>query len=194
MWNIKRLAAFWGSFLLSQSDLILHHKLLKGQFGLHAIVIHILLTFCFGTLYGLDFWITFKSWHVSSYTVFSRMIRFHIYGTKGSLFATCSSKHSWNKKRLWNGIFKNCFIFVLHSYYSYANEQWVYNLGWWHLWQMKFNRFLHSNEHSQRILWYLTRQLTVPLSCGWLEKKFVDHVHYRPKFLHCPTVQRLKWA
>ena len=27
-----------GAFLLSQSDLILHHKLVKGRFGLHATV------------------------------------------------------------------------------------------------------------------------------------------------------------
>ena len=35
---------------------------------------------------------------------------------------------------------------------------------WWHLWnfvmwQIKFNKFLHSNELPQRIFWYLVRQL-----------------------------------
>ena len=33
-----RLAAFLGSFLLSQGDLIFHHKLVKGRFGLLSIV------------------------------------------------------------------------------------------------------------------------------------------------------------
>ena len=41
---------------------------------------------------------------------------------------------------------------------------WLSTLVWWRLWkiivvQVEFNTFLHLNEHTERICWYLVRQL-----------------------------------
>ena len=47
----------------------------------------------------------------------------------------------------------------------YGTSLYIWLLGWWQLWnflvlKLKFNRFLSPNEHSQRIFWYLARQLS----------------------------------
>ena len=54
------------------------------------------------------------------------------------------------------------------SYLANSSQSW-YTVAWWQLWnfivkQMKFNRFLHSNEHPERICLYLVRQLDYELS------------------------------
>ena len=47
----------------------------------------------------------------------------------------------------------------------YGTSLYIWLLGWWQLGnflvlKLKFNRFLSPNEHSQRIFWYLARQLS----------------------------------
>ena len=43
-----------------------------------------------------------------------------------------------------------------------ATDSWLGSKQLWNsiVWQVTFNRFLHPNEHSQRIFWYLARKLS----------------------------------
>ena len=63
-----------------------------------------------------------------------------------------------------------CFLFATKSLWiSHKIPLGVCHLAWWQLWnsivmQVKFNKFLHPNEHPQRIFWYLERPFDWKLS------------------------------
>ena len=71
---------------------------------------------------------------------------------------------SFDKQINWHFTLKH-FLCLMIMIGDFVINYWINHdpgVGWWKswnfiVWQLKFNRFLHPNEHPLRIFWYLAR-------------------------------------